>query len=178
MIMSTLQPIIHVLRHSSDEDVVEQFFEHELLIWIDWREDEGDIIQYFNDRLPESDQIKCEIIDIDKPRGVDIVLSSNDQKLKIPFADDRTDRDSAIRAMQEMIAPRYQIRWFMESLGNDTLAYLLLSTVQWTELEKQFGKEKLEFHFQPITSESIMFSLDMDEVFTLVETRQKARTSE
>ncbi|MDT0121987.1 hypothetical protein Q9R46_05000 [Paenibacillus sp. RRE4] len=176
--MSTLQPIIHVLRHSSDEDVVEQFFEHESLIWIDWREDEGDIIQYFNDRLPESDQIKCEIIDIDKPRGVDIVLSSNDRKLKIPFADDRTDRDSAIRAMQEMIAPRYQIRWFMESLGNDTLAYLLLSTEQWTELEKQFGKEKLEFHFQPITSESIMFSLDMDEVFTLVESRQKAQTSE
>ena len=25
MIMSTLQPIIHVLQHSSDEDVVEQF---------------------------------------------------------------------------------------------------------------------------------------------------------
>lgn len=176
--MSTLQPVIHVLQHSSDENVMEQFFEHESLIWIDWREDEGDIIQYFNDQLPESDQITCEIIDIDKPRGVDIVLSSHDRKLTIPFADDRTDRDSAIRAMQDMIAPRYQIRWFMESLGNDTLAYLLLSTEQWAELEKQFGKEKLEFHFQPITSESVMFSLDMDEVFGLIETRQKARTSE
>ena len=176
--MSTLQPIIHVLQHSADEDVVEQFFEHEPLIWIDWREDEGDIIQYFNGQLPESDQIKCEIIDIDKPRGVDIVLSSNDRKHTIPFADDRTDRDSAIRAMQEMIAPRYQIRWFMESLGNDTLAYLLLSTEQWTELENQFSKEKLEFYFQPVTNESNMFSLDMDEVFTLIETRQKARTSE
>nr|WP_154983055.1 hypothetical protein [Paenibacillus xylanexedens] len=77
-----------------------------------------------------------------------------------------------------MIAPRYQIRWFMESLGNDTLAYLLLSTEQWTELENQFSKEKLEFYFQPVTNESNMFSLDMDEVFTLIETRQKARTSE
>ncbi|MBB6019072.1 hypothetical protein HNR77_000129 [Paenibacillus sp. JGP012] len=106
------------------------------------------------------------------------MLSSHDHKLTIPFADDRTDRDSAIRAMQEMIGPRYQIRWFMESLGNDTLAFLLLSTEQWAELEKQFGKEKLEFHFQPITSESVMFSLDMDEVFGLIETRQKVRTSE
>lgn len=176
--MSTLQPIIHVLQHSSDEDVMEQFFEYKSLIWIDWREDEGDIIHYFNDQLPESHQIQCEIIEIDKPRGVDIVLSSGERTLTIPFADDRTDRDNAIRAMEEMIAPQYHIRWFMESLGSDTLAFLLLSTEQWTELEKQFGKEKLEFHFQPITSESIMFSLDMDEVFTLIETRQKARTSE
>lgn len=176
--MSTLQPIIHVLKHSSDEDVIEQFFEYESLIWIDWREDEGDIIHYFNGQLPESHQIQCKIIQIDKPRGVDIVLSSDERTLTIPFADDWTDRDSAVRAMEEMIAPQYQIRWFMESLGSDTLAFLLLSTEQWMELEKQFGKEKLEFHFQPITSKSMMFSLDVDDVFKLIETRQKARTSE
>lgn len=176
--MNKLQPIIHVLQHSSDEDIMEQFFDYEALIWIDWREDEGDIIQYFNDQLPESDRIKCDIIEIDKPRDIDIVLSSGDRKLTIPFADDQTDRDSAIRCMQEMIAPRYQIRWFMGSLGSDTLAFLLLSAEQWVELEKQFGKEKLEFHFQPITNESAMFSLDMDDVFTLIETRQKVYPSD
>ncbi|RPK30001.1 hypothetical protein [Paenibacillus xylanexedens] len=106
------------------------------------------------------------------------MLSSDERTLTIPFADDRTDRDSAVRAMKEIIAPQYQIRWFMESLGSDTLAFLLLSTEQWTELEKQFGKEKLEFHFQPITCESMMFSLDVDDVFKIIETRQKARTSE
>ncbi len=53
MTMSTLQPIIHVLQHSSD-DVMKQFFEYESLIWIDWREDEGDIIHYFNGQLSES----------------------------------------------------------------------------------------------------------------------------
>ncbi|GBG07750.1 hypothetical protein PAT3040_02311 [Paenibacillus agaridevorans] len=176
--MSTLQPIVHVLQHSSDEAVVEQFFENESLIWIDWREYEEDVIKYFNDQLPESHQIKYEMIEIDKPRGVDIVLSSGDRQLTIPFADDRTDRDSTIRAMQEMIAPRYQIRWFMESLGNDTLAFLLLSTEQWSELERQFGKDKLEFHFQPVTSESVMFYLDMDDVFDLIKIREQARTSE
>ncbi|WP_270169821.1 hypothetical protein [Paenibacillus sp. SYP-B4298] len=176
--MSTLQPIIHVLQHSSDEAVLEEFVEHESLIWVDWREDEEDVIQYFNNQLPEAHQIKCEMIEIDKPRGVDIVLSSADRKLTIPFADDKTDRDSAIRSMQEMIAPHYEIRWFMASLGSDTLAFLLLSTEQWAELERQFGKEKLEFHFQPITSDSVMFSLDMDDVFTLIKERQEAHASE
>jgi len=80
--------------------------------------------------------------------------------------------------MQEMIAPHYEIRWFMASLGSDTLAFLLLSTEQWAELERQFGKEKLEFHFQPITSDSVMFSLDMDDVFTLIKERQEALASE
>lgn len=176
--MHSLQPIIHVLQHSSDEAVVEQFFENESLIWIDWREYEEDVIHYFNNKLPESHQIKCEIIEINKPRSVDIVLRSSDCKLTIPFADDRTDRDSAIRAMQEMIAPHYQIRWFMDSLGSDTLAFLLLSTEQWSELERQFGKEKLEFHFQPVTSESVMFYLDVDNVFALIKKREQARTSE
>ncbi len=66
----------------------------------------------------------------------------------------------------------------MASLGSDTLAFLLLSTEQWAELERQFGKEKLEFHFQPITSDSVMFSLDMDDVFTLIKERQEALASE
>ncbi|WP_167434137.1 hypothetical protein [Paenibacillus silvae] len=39
--MRTLQQVIHVLQHSSDENVMEQFFEHESLIWIVWRETKG-----------------------------------------------------------------------------------------------------------------------------------------
>ena len=49
--MSELQPIIQFLQHSSDDAVVEQFFEYESLIWIDWREDEEDLIQYFKPRM-------------------------------------------------------------------------------------------------------------------------------
>lgn len=172
--MGKLQSIIHFMQHATDEDVVEQLFENEMLIWIDWREYEEDVISYFNHHLPVGEQIKCEVINIDKPRGVDIVLSTDQHKLTIPFADERTDRDTSIRAMQEMVAPRYQIRWYMGSLGSDTLAFVLLPAEQWTELEERFGKEKVEFHFQPVTSESVMFDLDADEVFRTIRLREKA----
>ncbi len=66
---------------------------------MDWREYEEDVIHYFNDQLPESDPIKYKIIEIDKPRGIAIVLRSDSRELTIPFAEDRTDRDKAIRSM-------------------------------------------------------------------------------
>jgi len=176
--MSKQQAILHVLQHAADEAVVEQFLDNqEVLIWVDWREYEEDLISYFNQHLPEADQIHYEMINIDKPRGIDIVLSSSERKLVIPFAEEKTDRDSAIRAMQEMIAPAYQIRWYLESLGNDTLAFVLMQTAQWLELEEQFGKDKVEFYFQPVTNESVMFNLDADDVFAQVEARANSLSS-
>lgn len=168
--MMKQQKIAHFLTHQVVEDIYD---EENVLIWIDWREAEEDLIDYFNEQLPMSDRIDCEIIEIDKPRGVDITLSLKEKKLTIPFADDVTDRDSAIRAMQEMIAPHYQIRWFIESLGGDTLAFVLLPTAQWNELERQFGERKVHYYFHVIAKDSTMFQMDFDEVSALLEAREK-----
>lgn len=164
------QKIAHFLTYQVAEDIYD---EENVLIWIDWREAEEDLIDYFNEQLPMSDRIDCEIIEIDKPRGVDITLSLKEKKLTIPFADDVTDRDSAIRAMQEMIAPHYQIRWFIESLGGDTLAFVLLPTAQWNKLERQFGERKVHYYFQVIAKDSTMFQMDFAEVSALLEAREK-----
>ena len=177
--MNKQQEIARFLSYPPEGEALEQFCDNdELLVWIDWREYEEDLIKWFNEYLAEADQIVCKTKEIDKPRGVDIVLTSKEKSMTIPFADDATDRDSAIRAMQEMIAPNYQIRWFMESLGGDTLAFVLLPTAQWTELERQFGKEKVEFYFQPVTSDSVMFQMEMDEVFAKIDIRAKERPSQ
>lgn len=166
--MTNQQKIADFLTNLTLEKIYNQ---NGLLIWIDWREAEEDLIDYFNEQLSVSDQINCEIIEIDKPRGVDIVLSSQENSMTIPFADDVTDRDSAIRAMQEMLSPQYQIRWFMESLGNDTLAFALLPVVQWKELEQQFDKRKVDYYFQPVTNTSVMFEMGIDEVDLLMKSR-------
>lgn len=166
--MTNQQKIAEFLNNLTLEEIYDQ---SDLLIWIDWREAEEDLIDYFNEQLPEPDRIDCEIVEIDKPRGVDIVLSSQEKKMTIPFADDVTDRDSAIRAMQEMLSPQYQIRWFMESLGNDTLAFALLPTVQWEELVQQFGKHKVDYYFKPVTNTSVMFDMGIDEVDALMNLR-------
>lgn len=166
--MTNQQKIAEFLNNLTLEEIYDQ---SNLLIWIDWREAEEDLIDYFNEQLPEPDRIDCEIVEIDKPRGVDIILSSQEKKMTIPFSDDVTDRDSAIRAMQEMLSPQYQIRWFMESLGNDTLAFALLPAVQWKELVQQFGKHKVDHYFKPVTNTSVMFDMGIDEVDALMNLR-------
>lgn len=174
--MNKQQEIATFLNNPTEEVLEKLWEEDKLLVWIDWREYEEDIIDYFNEHLAEMAKIVCEMQEIDKPRGVDIVLTSKEKSMTVPFADDRTDRDSAIRAMQEIIAPYNQIRWFMESLGGDTLAFVLLSTEQWMELEQQFGKEKVQFYFQVITNDSVMFEMGMEEMDAKMQARDQARS--
>ncbi len=44
----------------------------------------------------------------------------------------------------------------------------------WEQLEDEFGAEKVAYHFAPIKEDSVMFEMDMDEVFDLLEQRGEA----
>ena len=57
--------------------------------------------------------------------------------------EEKMDRDNTINYLNEYIKPIYEIRFCMESLGNDTLAFCLLEENLWNELEKEFGLEKI-----------------------------------
>lgn len=81
---------------------VDNFIESDAIIWIDWRENDEDIIPY----------------------------------------EEKMDRDNTIKYLNEYIKPIYEIRFCMESLGNDALAFCLLEENLWNELEKEFGLEK------------------------------------
>lgn len=54
--------------------------------------------------------------------------------MQIPY-DDVMERDVTIKYVNEFIKPEYEIRWFMESLGSDTLAFILLNNEEWKKLE-------------------------------------------
>ena len=61
----------------------------------------------------------------------------------------------------------------MDSLGSDTLAFYIGLTFDWKLLEEEVGKEKLDFYFKPIDEKSIMFEMDIKEVFDLIEEREQ-----
>lgn len=151
----------------------DEFWENDELIWIDWREYEESIIKYFNEKLPPEDQIEFECKESEKEREIDIVLEKNGVKIEIPYADEYTDRDTTLRSIEKYIEPKYQIRWYMDSLGSDTLAFCIGLTSDWNLIGEEFGKEKLDFYFKPIDEESIMFEMDINEVFDLIEKREK-----
>ena len=150
----------------------EAFFNNSSITWIDWREYDEDIISYFNGLLPQEDIVDVEIKEIKLGRGIDIILKKDNKTLAIPYEDDETDRDITIKTLDEFISPKYQIRLFSESLGDDTLAFTVLNSDEWKELENEFGKEKLEFFFTPVSQFKGIFNMSMKEVMKISKKRQ------
>ncbi len=146
-------------------------FDSEAIIWIDWREDDEDVVRYFNDMIDEP--INIQTISNGKPYGDDIVLKKDDKELLIPYGDEK-DRDVTIKYFNEFVKPDYEVRWFTESLGNDTLGFTVLSGAEWVKLDDEFGVDAVRYYFEPINLESDMFNLGMDEVFALLALRENS----
>ena len=147
-------------------------FDSEAIIWIDWREYDEDVVNYFNDMMAEPIDIKT--VSNGKAYGDDIVLQKGDKELQIPYVDEQ-DRDVTIKYFNDFVKPDYEVRWFAESLGNDTLGFTVLSGAEWANLEDEFGADTVRYYFEPINLESNMFNLDMDEVSALLELRENNR---
>ena len=155
---------------SHDMDL-NNLFDSEAIIWIDWREDDEEVVRYFNDMMDES--IDIQTVSNGKPYGDDIVLQKGDKELLIPYGDEK-DRDVTIKYFNEFVQPDYEVRWFIESLGNDTLGFTVLSGAEWAKLNDEFGADTVRYYFEPINLESNMFNLDMDEVFALLALRENS----
>ena len=153
-------------------DNMENFFNSRAITWIDWREYDEDIIGYFNGLLPQEDIVDVEIKEIKLGRGIDIILKKDNKILAIPYEDDETDRDITIKTLDEFISPKYQIRLFSESLGDDTLAFTVLNSNEWKDLENEFGKEKLEFFFTPVSQFKGIFNMSIEEVMKIYTERE------
>ena len=153
---------------SHDMDL-DDLFDSEAIIWIDWREDDEDVVRYFNDMVDEP--IDIQTASNGKPYGDDIVLQKGNKELLIPYGDEK-DRDVTIKYFNEFVKPDYEVRWFTESLGNDTLGFTVLSGAEWAKLNDEFGADTVRYYFAPINLESNIFNLDMDEVFALLALRE------
>ena len=156
---------------ANDIDLTD-LFDSEAIIWIDWREYDEDVVNYFNDMMDEP--IDIEIVSNGKPYGDDIVLKNGNKELQIPYGDEQ-DRDVTIKYFNDFVKPDYEVRWFAESLGNDTLGFTVLSGAEWANLDDEFGADTVRYYFEPINLESNMFNLDMDEVSALLELRENNR---
>ena len=155
---------------ANDMDLTD-LFDSEAIIWIDWREYDEDVVNYFNDMMDEP--IDIQTVSNGKAYGDDIVLQKGDKELQIPYGDEQ-DRDVTIKYFNDFVQPDYEVRWFTESLGNDTLGFIVLSGAEWANLEDEFGADTVRYYFEPINLESNMFNLDMDEVFALLALRENS----
>ena len=140
---------------------VEQFYESQALIEIDWREYDEDIVKYFNKAIGNTISVRRE--DNKKLYGNDIILIYKDKSMRIPYKE-KMDRDTTIKSINEVIKDDFSIRLFVDSAEDDTFAFCVLPNEQWEMLEKEFGKNNLNRYFIKVTPKIKMFDLQYDVV--------------
>ena len=140
---------------------VEQFYESQALIEIDWREYDEDIVKYFNKAIGNMISVCRE--DNKKPYGDDIILIYKDKSVRIPYQE-KMDRDTTIKSINEVIKDDFSIRLLVDSAEDDTLSFCVLPNEQWEMLEKEFGRNNLNRYFIKVTPKIKMFDLQYDVV--------------
>lgn len=140
---------------------VDQFYESQALIEVDWREYDEDIVEYFNKAIGNMISVCRE--DNKKPYGDDIILIYKDKSMVIPYQE-KMDRDTTIKSINEVIKDDFLIRLFVDSAEDDTLSFCVLPNEQWQMLEKEFGKNNLNKYFIKVTADIKMFDLQYDVV--------------
>ena len=140
---------------------VEQFYESQTLIEIDWREYDEDIVKYFNKAIGNMISVCRE--DNKKQYGDDIILIYKDKSMIIPYQE-KMDRDTTIKSINEVIKDDFSIRLLVDSAEDDTLLFCVLPNEQWEMLEKEFGENNLNRYFIKVTPKIKMFDLQFDVV--------------
>ena len=140
---------------------VDQFYESQALIEIDWREYDEDIVKYFNKAIGNTISVRRE--DNKKLYGNDIILIYKDKSMIIPYQE-KMDRDTTIKSINELIKDDFSIRLLVDSAEDDTLSFCVLPNEQWEMLEKEFGKNNLNRYFIKVTPKIKMFDLQYDVV--------------
>lgn len=136
-------------------------WESNALVEIDWREYDEDIVKYFNKAIGNMISVCRE--DNKKPYGDDIILIYKDKSMRIPYQE-KMDRDTTIKSINEVIKDDFSIRLLVDSAEDDTLSFCVLPNEQWEMLEKEFGRNNLNRYFIKVTPKIKMFDLQYDVV--------------
>ncbi|MGJ3510026.1 hypothetical protein [Enemella sp. A6] len=135
----------------SPAEYEDDFREDDLLVRVDRRAAAPDVMSAVNEHLPEDARI-----DTDDAGGLDTLL----------------------KGVQQHLAPDHEIRWFVDSVGDDSLGFAVLAAGDWARLRLQFGANRLNHFFAPVDHNSTMFDLESDEISDLIEDRQSSEFRE
>jgi hypothetical protein len=104
-----------------DEDV------SDLAMWIDWREEDENIIVYC-EKILQTNQLFAATQNAENESGFETIIFYKGQPTAIPYRGLGADRSTTIKALNNAVKADYEIRLFKESAGSDTLCLLPLGS--------------------------------------------------
>ena len=126
------------------------------VFWVDWREEDEAIAGYCETIL-RTGALSAELVDTDDELGFALHLSYRNRRVKAPLVAGTEDRHITIHALNEILAPDYEIRVCTDSRGMDTLAFVPLAAQDWRSLEARFP-EVVRRRFRKIEQRPNLFT--------------------
>ena len=126
------------------------------VFFVDWREEDSAIVEYCESIL-KTDDLAAEMVEIDTEPGFEIYISHRGQRVRVPLVVGLEDRHITLFTLNELLKPAFEIRVCVDSNGSDTLAFLPLSSSDWSALEHRFDA-KVAKHFRRIDERPNLFT--------------------
>ena len=154
------------------EERIDVLWEDKDILWIDWREYDEEIIKCC-EKILQTGELDGEVRESESDMGFDVIIKFRNKEHIIKYPGEGADRDTTIKELNKIITPDYEIRFWMDSIGSDTLGFIPKKLKYWEELAMEFGKEKVRKYFSVINDNSRMFDMEMNEIFKLMEELKK-----
>jgi hypothetical protein len=122
---------------SGDDEAIQEFAsDTDKCVVVDWREDEGDLIDYVIDLIPEAG------LSFDEDEsGEDLVLSYKGRTLPVGLTRTPRDRYITIRALNKILSGDYEMRLFRVTFESDTHSFYLKRCGWWLSAEQAHPQE-------------------------------------
>jgi hypothetical protein len=149
---NALRDIQTYLEDGSVRAFHELFEDSGRVIWVDWGEEDDNIVRMTADALA-LDNLTARF-DRD---SCDLLISYRGTEHRVRYREEGiADRDTSIKALNALLQPDYELRVCKASHGSDTLALMALSETDWARLE-QIYPEAYAVHFEMIRQDSVIF---------------------
>lgn len=125
-----------VLLSGDDNAIYEFASDTDRCVVVDWREEEGDLIEYVAAVIPEAGLSFEESED-----GLDLILHYCDRTLPVGLTISPRDRYITIRAINRLLSGDYEMRLFRITFQSDTHSFYVKPTAWWREAESAHPTE-------------------------------------
>lgn len=128
---------------------------YDIIMVVDWGEEDDAIITSC-EKILETGKLSAKFEAADNKQGFTITIQLVEKTLLIPYQGEGADRDTTLRALNEILHPDYEIRFCKASDGSDTLEFIPLPQKIWHQLDLKYA-EKMDDMFARFEHDSVFF---------------------
>jgi hypothetical protein len=133
-----IQRVQTVLESPTEQAIRELLDDETTVFCVDWRQQDETIADVCENLL-RTGRLSGELVEVDSDEGYEVYIQYGDRRVRVPLTYSAADRHVTLCALNNALAPEYEVRFCIDSNGSDTLAFLPLLVAQWAELEQRYG---------------------------------------